>query len=77
MARFFFDVRCGSTIAEDEEGAEFPDGNGVEKEARAAVLELAFYKLVSGADSISIEVRDETGRHVLTASASVKVTREP
>lgn len=68
MTLFYFDVRVGSTLVGDEDGAEYPGLDAAEDEARRAVLEIAKYRLLDGHDEISVEVRDGGGP-VLTATA--------
>jgi len=77
MARFHFDVRTASDFAEDEDGAEFATISAAEEEARAAVLEIAGYKLFDGLDEVSVEVRDESGAIVICATASVSIRKTP
>ena len=76
MPLYFFHVRTGNRLSEDEDGAEFADLAAVEEEARASVLEIAQYTIEGDIDSVSVEVRDEDGEHVLTATASIAVTRQ-
>lgn len=55
MPIFHFDVRAGSELAEDEDGADFPDLAAAEEEARRDVLEIAKYRLLDGHDEISVQ----------------------
>ena len=75
MPTYHFDVRVGSTLVEDEDGAHFPDLAAAEDEARRAVLEIAKYRLLDGHDEISVEVRDGGGP-LLTATASLTIIRK-
>ena len=77
MPHFYFDVRTASDLAEDEDGAEFETISAAEEEARAAVLELAEYKLIEGLDEVSVEVRDQSGAVVICATASVSIRKKP
>lgn len=76
MRQYFFDVRVGSTFTGDEDGAEFPDLAAAEDEARRAVLEIAKYRLLSGHDEMSVEVRGCGSDPVLIVTVSVAVKRE-
>ncbi len=40
MPRFYFDVREGSRFAPDEDGLEFPDLEGAEREAAEAAASI-------------------------------------
>lgn len=67
MARFFFDWRDNKNFDEDDEGMDLPDLEAVKIEASRALLERA-REDVPGRDrhTLSIEVRDETGRPLLS-----------
>jgi hypothetical protein len=67
MARYFFDWRDNENFDEDDEGMELPDLEAVKVEASRALLERA-HDILPGLDrhSLSIEVRDNTGRPLLS-----------
>jgi hypothetical protein len=67
MARYFFDWRDNENFDEDDEGMELPDLEAVKVEASRALLERA-HDILPGLDrhSLSIEVRDGTGRPLLS-----------
>jgi hypothetical protein len=67
MALYFFDWRDNETFEEDDEGMELPDLKAVKVEASQSLLERA-HDLLPGSDrhSLSIEVRDASGRPLLS-----------
>ena len=67
MARYFFDWRDNENFDEDDEGVELPDLQAVKVEASRSLLERA-RDIMPGLDrhSLSIEVRDESGRPLLS-----------
>jgi hypothetical protein len=67
MARYFFDWRDNQSFDEDDEGMELPDLEAVKIEASRSLLERA-HDILPGLDkhSLSIEVRDESGRPLLS-----------
>jgi hypothetical protein len=67
MARYFFDWRDNENFDEDDEGVELPDLEAIKVEASRALLERA-RDILPGLDrhSLSIEVRDENGRPLLS-----------
>ena len=73
MPIYYFNVRAGSALTLDEDGAEFPDAAAAVHEARIAVLELAKDRLRNGLDAISIDTCDSTGRAIATVTASVSI----
>lgn len=64
MHRFFFNIRDGHDVDEDEEGIELPDFDAARAEALATVEELR--DELSDAGNIELEIVDETGRRLLT-----------
>ncbi|MEZ0170889.1 hypothetical protein [Microvirga sp. TS319] len=64
MPRFFFNIRDGYDVDEDEEGIELPDFDAARAEALATVEELR--DELSDAGNIELEIVDETGRRLLT-----------
>lgn len=65
MPRFFFNVRDGYEVDEDEEGIELPDFEAARAEAYATVEELRD-QLAGDAARIELEITDDTGRRLLT-----------
>jgi len=65
MPRFFFNVRDGYEVDEDEEGVELPDFEAARAEAYATVEELRD-ELAADAARIELEIVDDTGRRLLT-----------
>ena len=64
MPRFFFNIRDGHDLDEDDEGVELPDVEAARAEAFATVEELRGE--LRDAGNIELEITDETGRRVLT-----------
>lgn len=65
MPRFYFNVRDGRDLDEDEEGVELPDVEAARAEALATVEELRD-ELGADAARIELEITDDTGRRLLT-----------
>jgi hypothetical protein len=65
MPRFYFNVRDGRDLDEDEEGVELPDVEAARAEALATVEELR-HELGQDAARIELEVTDAAGRRLLT-----------
>lgn len=64
MPRFFFNIRDGYDLDEDEEGIDLPDIEAARAEALATVEELR--DQLGDAGNIELEITDETGRRLLT-----------
>jgi hypothetical protein len=64
MPRYFFNIRDGYDVDEDEEGIELPDLEAARAEALATVEELR--DELADAGNIELEITDETGRRLLT-----------
>jgi len=64
MNRYFFDVIDDDVVAEDPEGAEFPDLDAVREEALGAARELLCEDVEAGrpVDRRYIQVRDASGQ---------------
>jgi hypothetical protein len=65
MPRYFFNIREGFDVDEDEEGVELPDLEAARTEAFATVEELR-HELGADAQGIELEITDESGRRLLT-----------
>ncbi|HST95450.1 MAG TPA: hypothetical protein VLJ78_11810 [Microvirga sp.] len=64
MPRYFFNIRDGYDLDEDDEGIELPDVEAARAEALATVEELR--DQLADAGNIELEITDETGRRLLT-----------
>jgi hypothetical protein len=64
MPRYFFNIRDGYDVDEDEEGIELPDLEAARAEALATVEELRDELVDAG--SIELEITDESGQRLLT-----------
>lgn len=64
MPLYFFNIRDGHDVDEDDEGVELPDVEAARAEALATVEELR--EELRGAGNIELEITDETGRRLLT-----------
>jgi hypothetical protein len=60
MRRYYFDMRVGDDLGEDEEGADLPDLDAVQKEALRFLADMA-KELIAFPASMSVEVRDDVG----------------
>jgi hypothetical protein len=69
MPRYFFNIRDGYDVDEDDEGVELPDIEAARAEAIATVKELRD-ELGSDVGTIELEITDEAGRRVLTVPFS-------
>jgi len=72
MRRYFFHLRDGDTLVQDEEGQEFSDLEAVRLEATASAREIlseAARTGTAGSLHLQIEVADEAGRTILTVPA--------
>jgi hypothetical protein len=68
MPLFFFNIRDGYEVDEDEEGIELPDLEAARAEALATVEELR--DQLADAGDIQLEITDDTGRRLLTVPFS-------
>jgi hypothetical protein len=76
MPRFYFDVREGSTFLVDESGIEFPSLDEAEQEAIRGVVSMGKDQLPRGdTREVTVEVRDETGKRVLTVGVHLIIDR--
>ena len=60
MRRCYFDMRVGDDLGEDDEGADLPDLDAVQKEALRVLAEMA-RDLAEFPVSMAVEVRDDAG----------------
>ncbi|AWM87226.1 hypothetical protein [Microvirga sp. 17 mud 1-3] len=64
MPLYFFNIRDGYELDEDEEGIELPDLEAARAEALAIVEELR--DQLTDAANIELEIADESGQRLLT-----------
>jgi hypothetical protein len=65
MPRFYFNLRDGRDLDEDEDGVELPDVEAARAEAFATVEELRDELGADGA-RMELEITDEAGRRLVT-----------
>ena len=76
MPRFYFDVREGARFICDNQGLEFSDLDHAEREAAKAAAEIGRDQLPKGdTRDITIEVRNEHRKRVLTVTVAMHVER--
>jgi hypothetical protein len=76
VPRFFFDVREGVRFVPDEDGLEFPDCTAAEREAAETAASIGRDLLPKGAARcVTVEVRNEHGQRVITATVTLAVDR--
>ncbi|MGK6316755.1 DUF6894 family protein [Neorhizobium sp. DT-125] len=73
MARYFFDLVNGSGLIRDEQGQDVSTREDISREVSRILVDIASEELPgSGDGAISVTVRDERGRPVLTGNLSFK-----
>jgi hypothetical protein len=76
MPRFFFDVREGVRFTPDDDGLEFPNIDAAEHEAAECAAAIGRDLLPKGtARCVCVEVRNEHGQRVITATVTLAVDR--
>ena len=76
MPLFYFDVREGSNFVDDDEGLEFPNLDAAEQEAIHAVVSIGKDRLPrSDTRNVTVEVRDEDKKRVLTVTVALMIER--
>ena len=76
--RFFFDTYDGQTLVEDEEGLELEGPQAARDQAQAALADMVRDVMPDGDQrTLTIRVRDESGKTVLKATVSLMVEWEP
>ncbi|GEO18645.1 DUF6894 family protein [Microvirga aerophila] len=76
MPCFYFDVRDGVSFTPDEVGREFDGLEAAERAAAKAAAEIGQDQLPNGdAREVAVEVRNEHGQWVLTATVSLEIQR--
>jgi len=81
MPRYHFDVRADDILVQDEDGREVPDIGAVEAEAAEAAVaigcdEFSAFSANGGSGTVAVEVRDEHGNRVVTATATMSLRIE-
>jgi hypothetical protein len=78
MRRFFFDSDDGETHVEDKDRLELEGIEAARQQAQAALADLVRDALPDGDQrTLTIRVRDETGKTVLKAALSMMVEMSP
>ena len=76
VPRFYFDTREGAAFTLDDEGVAFPSLDDAERAAAVAAAEMGRDCLPKGGDrDLTIEVRNEHQKHVLTVTVVMKIKR--
>jgi hypothetical protein len=76
MPHFYFDVREGVRFVPDEDGLEFVDIGAAENEAAESAASIGRDLLPKGvARSVTVEVRNEHGQRVITATVTLAIDR--
>jgi len=76
MPRYFFDVNDDDSFFRDEYGAELPDLEAAELEARRSLGEMArdVLRRPSAPNSLSIGIRDDAGHQLMEVSVTYAVS---
>jgi hypothetical protein len=76
MTRYFFDIHDGPNSSRDEDGEELATLEDAESEAVRALADLSRNRLRNGGKTkLVIDVRDDTGKVVLSTSLTFEVVR--
>jgi hypothetical protein len=76
MSRYYFDIREGPRFVRDDVGLEFDSLDAAERSAAETAAEIGRELLPKGeAREITVEMRNEHGQRVLTATASLEIHR--
>jgi hypothetical protein len=76
MSRYYFDIREGTRFVPDEAGLEFDSLDAAERAAAETAAEIGRELLPKGdAREVTVEVRNEHGQRVLTATVSLEIHR--
>ena len=77
MPRFYFDVREGDRLTRDDNGLELDNLDAAERAAAEGAAEIGRDCLPKGnARDVTVEVRNERGRQVLSVRVAIEVHRE-
>jgi hypothetical protein len=78
MPKYYFDVSQGEGSGTDEEGTDLPGPTEAEHEACVTALQIAKDTLADCIQrGVSVRVRDEAGKHLVSATASLKIDKNP
>jgi len=76
MPRFYFDVREGCRFVTDDDGLDFASIDAAEHEAAETAASIGRDLLPNGkARSVTVEVRNDHGQRVATATVALAVDR--
>jgi Domain of unknown function (DUF6894) len=76
VARYYFDIRHGTDILRDDEGAEFDSLDAAIRGVARSAAEIGTGRLARGdLSDVVVEIRDEHDQRVITVTASMKVDR--
>jgi hypothetical protein len=77
VPRFYFDVREGDRPTRDDNGLELDNLDAAERAAAEGAAEIGRDYLPKGnARDVTVEVRNERGRRVLSVRVAIEVHRE-
>jgi hypothetical protein len=79
VPRYYFDVSDGDTFTKDDVGLELDGIEAARAEARKALPDIARDVLPEGGDrrTMTIRVRDEAGKVLITATLSLLIETAP
>ena len=76
VARYYFDIRDGTDLLRDDEGAEFDSLDAAIRGTARSAAEIGTDRLARGdLSDVVIEVRNEHDQRVVTVTASMKIER--
>jgi predicted RNA-binding Zn ribbon-like protein len=76
VARYYFDIRHGTDLLRDDEGAEFDSLDAAIRGVARSAAEIGTGRLARGdLSDVVIEIRDEHHQRIITVTASMKVDR--
>jgi hypothetical protein len=74
MALYYFDIRKGTALMQDDEGSEFASQEAAAQGAARSAAEIGTDRLAkSDFSDVVVEVRDERNQRLCTVTASMKV----
>ena len=76
VARYYFDIRHGTDLLRDDEGAEFDSLDAAIRGVARSAAEIGTDRLARGdLSDVVIEIRDEHSQRVVTVTASMQIER--
>ncbi|WP_454848627.1 DUF6894 family protein [Rhizobium binxianense] len=72
MSRYFFDLKNSDGLMRDEHGAELASREHVPREIKRLLLDVANDELPNDHATISVVVRDESGKPISIATLSFR-----